>query len=251
MEYLAPLLTSDGLIAFLTLASLEVVLGIDNIIFIAILAGRLPPEQRDKARQLGILLAVVSRLALLFSISLVMRLTDPFVNLGPFHFSGKDLILVFGGLFLLAKATYEIHHKVTHGIEGQHPDGKGRVTLGFVLAQVVMIDVVFSLDSVITAVGLTQHLVIMVAAVLSSVGVMLAMSGVIVRFIERHPAVKILALAFLIMIGALLVAEGFHQHVGKGYVYFAMAFSVLVESLQILADKKPEPVPDETIADTR
>ncbi len=135
---------------------------------------------------------------------MVMRLTDPFLTLGPFHFSGKDLILVFGGLFLLAKATYEIHHKVTHGIEGQHSDGKGRVTLGFVLAQVVMIDVVFSLDSVITAVGLTPHLAIMVAAVLSSVGVMLAMSGVIVRFIERHPAVKILALAFLIMIGALL-----------------------------------------------
>jgi predicted tellurium resistance membrane protein TerC len=251
VEYLAPLFTSEGLVAFVTLAALEIVLGIDNVIFIAILAGRLPPEQRDKARTLGILLAVVSRLALLFSITWVMRLTKPFITLGPFSFSGKDLILVFGGLFLLAKATYEIHHKVTHGIDGQSDPSKGKVTLGFVLAQVIMIDVVFSLDSVITAVGLTPHLAIMVAAVLSSVAVMLAMSGYIVRFIERHPAIKILALAFLIMIGALLVGEGFHQHVGKGYVYFAMAFSVMVEGLQIMADRKPEPAATEGVADTR
>jgi predicted tellurium resistance membrane protein TerC len=236
------LFTPEGLIAFLTLTSLEIVLGIDNIIFIAILAGKLPPEQRDKARQLGILLAVVSRLALLFSITWVMRLTSPFFTIAGLAISGKDLILIFGGLFLLFKATYEIHHKVASAQDAHSGVPPRKVTLGFVLAQVVMIDVVFSLDSVITAVGLTQHVEIMVIAVLVSVGIMLAMSGMIVRFIERHPAIKILALAFLIMIGALLVAEGCHQKIGKGYVYFAMAFSIMVEVLQMWAYPTPPAV---------
>lgn len=236
------LFTPENLIALLTLTSLEIVLGIDNIVFIAILAGKLPIEQRDKARQLGILLAVVSRLCLLFSITFVMKLTQPVLTLGELGISGKDLILVFGGLFLLFKATYEIHHKVASAHEADHESPRKRVTLGFVLFQVVMIDVVFSLDSVITAVGLTQHLPIMVAAVLASVAIMLALSGAIVRFIDAHPAIKILALAFLIMIGALLVAEGFHQKISKGYVYFAMAFSIAVEILQMWAYPAGKPV---------
>lgn len=239
------LLTPESLIAFLTLTSLEIVLGIDNIIFIAILAGKLPEEQRDKARQLGILLAVISRLLLLFSISLVMKLTQPVVTISGLEISGKDLILIFGGLFLLFKATYEIHHKVASAAEVQAGTPPRKVTLGFVLFQVVMIDVVFSLDSVITAVGLTPHVPIMVAAVLASVGIMLALSGTIVRFIEAHPAIKILALAFLIMIGALLLAEGFHQKISKGYVYFAMAFSIAVEILQMWA------YPSTTVAHSR
>jgi predicted tellurium resistance membrane protein TerC len=239
------LLTPESLIAFLTLTSLEIVLGIDNIIFIAILAGKLPPGQRDKARQLGILLAVVSRLLLLFSISLVMKLTQPVVTIPwpgvatGLGISGKDLILIFGGLFLLFKATYEIHHKVASAQDSHSGATPRKVTLGFVLFQVVMIDVVFSLDSVITAVGLTPHVPIMVAAVLTSVVIMLALSGAIVRFIEAHPAIKILALAFLIMIGALLLAEGFHQKISKGYVYFAMAFSIGVEILQMWAYPTP------------
>jgi predicted tellurium resistance membrane protein TerC len=233
------LLNVESLVAFLTLTGLEIVLGIDNLIFIAILAGKLPPEQRDRARRLGILLAVISRLALLFSITLVMRLTQPFFTLLDIDISGKDLILIFGGLFLLAKATYEIHHRINH-VEDGEVVGPARVSLRSVLVQIVLLDVVFSLDSVITAVGLTPHVAIMVAAVLVSVGIMLVLSGAIVAFIDKHPALKILALAFLIMIGALLVAEGFHQHIGKGYVYFAMAFSVGVETLQILAEaKKP------------
>jgi len=235
------LLTPESLIALLTLTSLEIVLGIDNIIFIAILAGKLPPEQRNKARQLGILLAVVSRLCLLFSISLVMKLTQPVISLAGLGISGKDLILILGGLFLLFKATYEIHHKVANAEEAHHESAPGRVTLGFVLFQVVMIDVVFSLDSVITAVGLTPHVPIMVMAVLASVAIMLALSGAIVRFIDAHPAIKILALAFLIMIGALLVAEGFHQKISKGYVYFAMAFSIAVEILQMWAYPSARP----------
>ena len=235
---MAELLTAESLIAFLTLTGLEIVLGIDNIVFIAILAGKLPVEQRDKARKLGITLAVVSRLLLLFSISLVMRLTKPLFEVMGLGISGKDLILIVGGAFLLAKATYEIHHKIEHAVEEKKGGPGATVTLSSVLVQVVLLDIVFSLDSVITAVGLTPHIPIMVAAVLTSVVVMLALSGAIVGFIEKHPALKILALAFLILIGSLLLAEGFHQKIGKGYVYFAMAFSLGVEILQILATAK-------------
>jgi predicted tellurium resistance membrane protein TerC len=234
---MAELLTAESLVAFLTLTGLEIVLGIDNIVFIAILAGKLPVEQRDKARRMGLMLAVVSRILLLFSISLVMRLTKPFFEIMGLGISGKDLILIIGGAFLLAKATYEIHHKIEAASEDKK-DAIGTITLGKVLVQVALLDIVFSLDSVITAVGLTPHIPIMIAAVLTSVAVMLALSGTIVAFIEKHPALKVLALAFLILIGALLVAEGFHQKIGKGYVYFAMAFSVGVEILQILATKK-------------
>lgn len=232
------LLTIENLIAFLTLTSLEIVLGIDNIVFIAILAGKLPPEKRDRARRLGILVAVVSRVILLLGISWVMHLKQPLVTLFGHSISGKDLILITGGLFLLAKATHEIHHRVRHGFEISTEQVRGRVTLGRVLAQVMVLDLVFSLDSVITAVGLSDEIAVMVLAVLASVVVMLALSKVIVAFIEKNPTIKMLALAFLVLIGALLVAEGFHQHVSKGYVYFAMAFSVAVEVLQMLAEKK-------------
>ena len=232
------LLTIENLIAFLTLTSLEIVLGIDNIVFIAILAGKLPENQRDKARRLGILAAVVSRILLLLAITWVMQLTKPLFALFGSNITGKDLILIVGGMFLLAKATYEIHHKVRHGMEGTSEVSSGHMTMSRVLIQIMLLDVVFSLDSVITAVGLTNQIAIMVAAVLTSVAVMLILSKAIVRFIDKHPALKMLALAFLVLIGALLVAEGFHQHVGKGYVYFAMAFSVAVEVLQILSEKK-------------
>ncbi|MBK8256148.1 MAG: TerC family protein [Polyangiaceae bacterium] len=240
---MSELLTAESLIAFFTLTGLEVVLGIDNIVFIAILAGKLPVEQREKARKMGLVLAVVSRIILLLSISWVMRLTQPLFEVMGRSVSGKDLILILGGAFLLAKATYEIHHKIDHATDDKKSTA-ATVTLRAVLIQVIALDVVFSLDSVITAVGLTPHIPIMIAAVLTSVAVMLALSGAIVSFIEKHPALKILALAFLILIGALLVAEGFHQKIGKGYIYFAMAFSVTVEILQIWATKKkPESPP--------
>jgi predicted tellurium resistance membrane protein TerC len=232
------LLSTENVIAFLTLTSLEIVLGIDNIIFIAILAGKLPPEQRDRARRLGLLAAVVSRVILLLGISWVMRLKTPLFAVLDRQISGKDLVLIIGGMLLLLKATREIHHKVQHGIEGPANSGKAAASLMGVLLQVLALDVVFSLDSVITAVGLTEHIPIMIAAVLASVAVMLILSKAIVTFIERNPAIKILALAFLVLIGALLVAEGCGQHISKGYVYVARAFSVAVEVLQMLSERR-------------
>lgn len=232
MDSLTSLMTVESLVALLTLASLEIVLGIDNIIFIAILAGRLPEQQRERARKLGIQVAVVSRILLLLSISWVMRLTHPLFEYGGREFTGKDLILVGGGTFLMMKATIEIHHKV-EGVPEKETATKVAATLRGVLLQVFMIDVVFSLDSVITAVGMTPHVPIMIAAVLVSTGAMLVFSKPVVDFVEKHPAVKILALSFLLMIGALLVAEGFGKHIGKSYVYFAMAFSLGIELLQM------------------
>lgn len=234
------LLSTEALIALLTLTSLEVVLGIDNVIFIAILAGKLPESQRDYARKVGLTLAVVSRAVLVLAIGFVMQLNQPLFSIWGTGFSGKDLILVFGGLFLLGKATYEIHRKVEHaGDPGAA--ALGVTTLKAVLTQVLIVDVVFSLDSVITAVGMTEGLKrpipIMVAAILISVVVMMIFSKAIVTFIERHPALKILALSFLLLIGTLLVAEGFHQKIPKGYVYFAMAFCLGVEILQMKAGK--------------
>jgi predicted tellurium resistance membrane protein TerC len=235
---LAELLTVENLIALLTLASLEIVLGIDNIVFIAILAGKLVPEKRDRARRIGILLSVVTRIGLLMTIGWIVHLKDPLFSLLGHGVSGKDLVMILGGLFLLGKATYEIHHRV-QGHAGPHgTEGRG-TSLGIVLVQIVLIDIVFSLDSVITAVGMTDNLPVMVVAVLVAVAVMLAFSGPIVRFIERHPAIKILALSFLLLIGVLLVAEGFHQEIPKGYVYFAMAFSLGVELLQLRAESRP------------
>jgi predicted tellurium resistance membrane protein TerC len=229
----------EHIIAYLTLTSLEIVLGIDNVIFIAILAGRLPEAQRDLARKLGIGAAVVSRLVLLLALGWVLNLKHPLFQLAGIDFSGKDLVLIVGGLFLLAKATYEIHHKVEHvGVDVTRP--QRRPTLASMLMQVMLIDVVFSIDSVITAVGMAQNLTVMIAAILTSVVVMLAASGAIVRFVDRHPAIKILALSFLLLIGVLLVAEGFGQEINKGYIYFAMAFSLGVELLNLRAEHNAE-----------
>ncbi len=234
------LLTIEALAAFAALTALEVVLGIDNVIFIAILAGKLPPEQRDRARTWGLSLAVVSRVLLVLMIGVIMRLDQPWLSLGGVAISAKDLILIAGGLFLLGKATYEIHRKVTHAAD-HHSSSPVAASLQAVLMQVLLVDVVFSIDSVITAVGMTEGLAspipIMIAAIAVSVAIMLVFSKAITDFIDRHPALKILALAFLLLIGTLLVAEGFHQHISKGYVYFAMAFSLGIELLQIKASQ--------------
>lgn len=232
------LLTVENLWAFLTLTSLEIVLGIDNVIFIAILAAKLEPSQRDRGRQFGLMIAVVSRILLLLALGWVLQLKKPLFTFLETEYTGKDLVLIFGGLFLIFKATYEIHHKVNPHRESATGGPRAPASLSVMLAQVAIIDIVFSLDSVITAVGMVKHIAIMVAAILVAVGVMLAFSGYIVAFIERHPAIKILALSFLLLIGVLLVAEGFEQHVDKNYVYFAMAFSLMVELLEMRADKK-------------
>ena len=229
-----PYLTVESLIALVTLTALEIVLGIDNIIFIAIQAGNLPVAQRDRARKLGLLLAVVSRVMLLFAIGWVVQLEHSIGTLFGHEITWKDLVVILGGLFLIHQATVEIHHKV----EGQHHEhhGTGRVTtLSAMLVQVAIMDMVFSLDSVITAVGMSKQVPIMVAAVLMSVVVMLVFSGAIVRFVDQNPAIKLLALSFLLLIGVLLVAEGFHQEFNKGYVYFAMAFSLAIELMQMRA----------------
>lgn len=235
------IMTPEGLIALTTLAVLEIVLGIDNIIFISILAGKLPESQQEKARFLGLALAMVVRIALLFSISFIMRLTDPLFNLFGNEISGRDLILLGGGLFLLGKSTYEIHDK----LEGEEGHGSKKVKAKFasVIFQIILLDIVFSLDSVITAVGMTDKLSIMVTAVIIAVAAMMLLAGQINGFVHRHPTIKMLALSFLLLIGVMLIAEGFGQHISKGYVYFAMAFSVFVEILNIRMRKgKKDPV---------
>jgi len=223
--------------ALVTLTALEIVLGIDNIIFISILAGKLPHEQQRRARTFGLAVAMISRLLLLASLNWIMHLTDPLFTLAGKAISGRDLILLTGGMFLMWKATKEIHHKV----EGDEEDARevGRVTFASVIGQIMILDIVFSLDSVITAVGMADHLTIMVIAVVISVGIMMLAAGRVSDFVEKHPTVKMLALAFLLMIGISLVAEGWSLHIPKGYIYFAMAFSVLVEMLNIKAKKKP------------
>jgi predicted tellurium resistance membrane protein TerC len=228
-------------IALTTLSLLEIVLGIDNVVFISILAGKLPPEQQGRARKWGLLLAMGMRIALLFSISWMIRLTDPLFSVFGKEFSGRDLILVGGGLFLLGKSTYEIHHRL-EGEEG-HASQRVAPSFGAVLVQVLLLDIVFSLDSVITAVGMVDQIGVMIAAVVISVGFMLLFSEPISRFIDRHPTVKILALSFLLLIGMTLVADGLGQHISKGYVYFAMGFSVFVEFLNLRTRKvSGEPV---------
>ena len=229
-----------GLVSLLTLASLEIVLGIDNIIFIAILSGRLPKAQQPTARRLGIGAAVITRILLLLSISWVMGLTRPLMTLAGFTLSGKQAILFLGGLFLIGKSTYEIHDKLEGGEHAPAMAGAG--ALATVVVQIMLVDMVFSLDSVITAVGMTPHVPIMIIAVLVSAGIMLIFAGPISRFIHRHPTFKILALAFLILIGVMLVAEGFGQHINKGYIYFAMAFSFLVEVLNMRLRARAAPV---------
>ena len=218
-------------IALLTLTALEVVLGIDNIIFISILAGKLPRDQQARARTLGLGAAMLSRILLLFSLAWVMRLTRPLVSIFDQQVSGRDIILIVGGLFLLAKSTHEIHLKV----EGKDEEVKAGAVTSFagVIAQIFVLDVVFSLDSVITAIGMADEVAVMVAAVIIAVLFMMAFAGMVGDFVHRHPTVKMLALSFLLMIGLSLVAEGFDQHIPKGYIYFAMAFSVFVEMLNL------------------
>lgn len=218
-------------IALLTLCALEIVLGIDNIIFISILTNKLPVEQQAPARRVGLGLALIMRLGLLFTISWIMRLTAPLFTVLSNEISGRDLILLLGGLFLLYKSVKEIHSKVEAA--GKSDEVKGTVSYASVIAQIVLIDLVFSLDSVITAVGMVDRIEIMVAAVLISVGVMMLSAASISAFVNRHPAVKVLALAFLIMIGVALIGEGLDFHIPKGFIYFAMAFSVCVEMINI------------------
>ena len=228
-------------LGLLTLTALEIVLGIDNIIFISILAGKLPPEQQSKARKLGLGGAFVTRLLLLLSIAWVVKLTAPLFHVFNLPISGRSLILIIGGLFLIAKATYEIHGK----LEGEDDHGGGKRTfpsMTAVIVQIMLIDIVFSLDSVITAVGMVSQVSIMVAANVVALVIMLAAAGAIAAFVDRHPTIKMLALSFLILIGTNLVAEGLGFHIPKGYTYFAMGFSVLVEMLNLRLRKASAPV---------
>ena len=218
---------------------MEVVLGLDNVVFLTILTGRLPPPQQPSARRLGLALALLTRLGLLFAISWVMGLTSPILEALGRSVSGRDLILLGGGLFLIAKATFEIHDKLE--TSGHAPASGRHSAYWLVIVQVAVLDIVFSLDSVITAVGMARHLAVMVAAMLVAVGVMMVFAGAVGRFVERHPTVKMLALSFLILIGVMLVAEGIGQHVDKGYIYFAMAFSLLVELLNLKLRKASRP----------
>ena len=229
------------LIALLTLTVLEIVLGIDNIIFISILAGKLPVDQRKKARIIGLSLAMLTRIALLFSLTWIMRLTNPLFTLFGQVISWRDIILIVGGLFLIAKSTHEIHDKL-EGTEGES-SSKAFSSFKGVLIQIMLLDIVFSLDSVITAVGMVDKLAVMVIAVIIAVIFMMWFSGGISDFVEKHPTIKMLALSFLLLIGFTLVVEGLHQHIPKGYIYFAMAFSVFVETLNIkMRSKKTKPV---------
>ncbi len=226
------LLTIDSLIAFVTLAALEIVLGIDNIVLIAILCARLEPNAQTKARRLGLLLAMGMRIAMLLLLGWIMGLTQPLFSVWGREFSGRDLILLIGGLFLVAKATYEIHHKL-EGPDAVAGAMRTRGSFKTVVAQIIALDIIFSLDSVITAIGMAKHLAIMIAAVVAAVGVMLAFAGRVSGYIERHPTIKMLALSFMLLIGVVLVADGLGHHIQKGYIYFAMAFSLGVELLNI------------------
>jgi len=232
----------EAWIALATLTILEIVLGIDNIVFIAIVAGRLPEDRRKKAWRLGLGLAMLSRLALLFSIVWIMRLTHPLFSLFGRDFSGRDLILMAGGLFLMWKSTREIHHKLEGEKDGK--EGKaGSASFGGIILQIVVLDMVFSLDSVITAVGIARRVTVMAIAIVLAVGVMILSAEGISRFIHRHPTVKMLALSFLLLIGMALMAEGLGQHIPKGYLYFAMGFSIFVEFLNIKARKRKTAAP--------
>ncbi len=235
-------MTTESLTALLTLTALETVLGIDNIIFIAILVAKLPQEHQKRIQNLGIGLALVIRIGLLFSISWIMTLKEPLFSIMGQAFSGRDLILLGGGLFLIAKSTYEIHHKVEGDPEvhlhGAEAGMKKYPSPSMMLGQILLLDIVFSLDSVITAVGMVSQVSIMVVAMVISMVIMLAAAGSISGFVERHPTIKILALSFLLLIGVMLVGESFGAHISKGYIYFAMAFSLVVEMLNMRLRKK-------------
>ncbi|WP_090974914.1 TerC family protein [Parapedobacter composti] len=242
-------------ISLLTLTVLEIVLGIDNIVFISILSGKLPIEQQARARQLGLALALIMRVLLLFSIKWVMSLTGTLIDLATWfniqnerwqaylNLSGRDLILLLGGVFLIYKSTTEIHHKIEGGGDSHELKGKA-VTFTNVIIQIIILDVVFSLDSVITAVGMVDRIEVMIAAVVIAIVIMMISAGTISNFVNKHPTVKMLALAFLLLIGVSLTAEAFNQHIPKGYIYFAMAFSVLVEYLNLRAQKKKPAKPE-------
>lgn len=227
-------------IALLTLTVLEIVLGIDNVIFISILAGKLPAGQQKKARNIGLTAAMGMRILLLLSLAWIIKLTAPLFTVFGAEISGRDLILLAGGLFLMAKATHEIHDK----LEGPQGEKVAKVvpSMASVITQIMLLDIVFSLDSVITAVGMAKHLAVMIIAVVISVGIMLVSAGAIAGFVERHPTVKVLALSFLLLIGMALVAEGLDFHIPKGYIYFAMGFSVFVEVLNIRLKRVTKPV---------
>lgn len=244
---MADIFTAEHIIALLTLVTLEIVLGIDNVIFIAILSGKLPEHQQARARTTGIGLAVITRILLLLSITFIMRLTEPMITLFGNGISGRDLILLVGGLFLIGKSTYEIHEKLESVEHTETGVAKVAATFASVIFQIVLVDIVFSLDSVITAVGISGNLWIMVPAVVVAAGVMLWFSGPIAHYVERHPTMKILALAFLIMIGLMLVIEGWNPEAAhelhlKNYAYFAMAFSFGVEMVNLRLRKPQEPV---------
>ena len=230
---------TEGWIALVTLTVLEIVLGIDNIVFISILAGKLRREDRERARKVGLSLAMFIRIGLLLSITWVMGLTTPIFTIGK-AISGRDLILIIGGLFLIAKSTHEIHEK----LEGEEGGASAKVAASFtaVIIQILLLDIVFSLDSVITAVGMAEQVSIMILAVVIAVGVMLVSSGTISQVVERHPTLKMLALSFLLLIGVSLIGEGLDQHIPKGYIYFAMGFSIFVEMINLRVRKKSQPV---------
>ena len=232
--------TADGWVSLLTLTALEIVLGIDNVVFISILSSKLPPGERETARKVGMFLAMFIRIALLLSITWVMGLTEPLFHLLDRGISGRDLILIVGGLFLIAKSTHEIHLK----LEGDEESGAtGRVvSLAGVIVQILLLDIVFSLDSVITAVGMADHVAVMIAAVVIAVAVMMLSARAVSRFVEQHPTVKMLALSFLILIGVSLIGEGWGQHIPKGYIYFAMGFSLFVEAINLRVRAKSKPV---------
>lgn len=236
----------ESLVALLTLVALEIVLGIDNVIFIAILSAKLPPEQQSTARKLGIGLAVLTRIILLLSISFIMNLTQPLINIFGNGLSGRDIILLVGGLFLIGKSTKEIHEKL-EAVEGHGHAQRAVATMGAVIAQILLIDIVFSLDSVITAIGISGELPVMITAIVVAAAVMIFFAERISTFVEQHPTMKILALAFLILIGSLLVIEGWNPEAAeqlhlKNYAYFAMAFSVLIEVINLRVRKRGEPV---------
>jgi len=233
------LFTADNMIALATLTALEVVLGVDNVIFISILAGKLPAAQQERARRVGLLAAMVMRILLLFSIAWIVRLTEPLFTVLGRGISGRDLILLGGGLFLLAKATIEIHDKL-EGVEGER-SSKVTPSFGAVIFQIMLLDIVFSLDSVITAVGMADEVWVMVVAVVLAVGIMMLSATSVSDFVQRHPTVKVLALSFLMLIGMSLVGEGLGQHIPKGYIYFAMGFSVFVEMINLRLRKPGTP----------
>ncbi len=234
------LFTVENAAALVTLTAMELVLGIDNIVFIAIVTGRLPRERQEAARKLGLLGAMFLRIGLLLTLSLMMRLTTPIVHILSQPISGRDLILLVGGLFLMGKATHEIHNKLEGPPKPQGKSVTARAEFRSAVFQILLLDLVFSLDSIITAVGMARHLTVMITAIVLAVGAMMLFAGAVSAFIDKHPTLKMLALSFLLLIGVMLVAEGFGKHIDRGYIYFAMGFSVFVEMLNLRVRKRAQ-----------